>query len=197
MAHNLDFYFFYGSIHSYLSVMRIGAIASAAGVDVRWQPFNLREILIEQNNTAFTKNEVKMNYFWHDVERRASRHKIPFAGRAPYPADPDLLALRVGLIAAQEKWCEHYSRATFHQWFIGRRAPGVDDHVERVLASLDKSPAPIIARAKSAEGEGLLKTATDAARKLGIFGAPTFAIGPEIFWGDDRLEDALAFAARR
>jgi 2-hydroxychromene-2-carboxylate isomerase len=42
-----------------------------------------------------------------------------------------------------------------------------------------------------------LKTATDAARKLGIFGAPTFAIGPEIFWGDDRLEDALAFASRR
>jgi 2-hydroxychromene-2-carboxylate isomerase len=197
MAHILDFYFFYGSIHSYLSVMRIGAIASTAGVDVRWQPFNLREILIEQNNTAFTKNEVKMNYFSHDVERRASRHKIPFAGRAPYPADPDLLALRVGLIAAQERWCEDYSRATFHQWFIGRRAPGVDDHVERVLASLDKSPAPIIARAMSAEGERLLKTATDAARKLGIFGAPTFAIGPEIFWGDDRLEDALAFAARR
>ena len=64
MAGNLDFYFFYGSIHSYLSVMRIGALASAAHVKVRWQPFNLREILIEQNNTAFTKNEVKMNYFW-------------------------------------------------------------------------------------------------------------------------------------
>src|SRR5215469_3995779 len=63
MAGHLDFYFFYGSIHSYLSVMRIGALASAAGVEVRWQPFNLREILIEQNNTAFTKNDVKMNYF--------------------------------------------------------------------------------------------------------------------------------------
>src|SRR6516164_2780663 len=122
MAGHLDFYFFYGSIHSYLSVMRIGALASAAGVAVRWQPFNLSEILIEQNNTAFTKNDVKMNYFWHDVERRAHRHKIPFAGRAPYPADPDLLALRVGLIAAQEKWCDDYSRATFHDWFTGRRA---------------------------------------------------------------------------
>ena len=106
MAGHLDFYFFYGSIHSYLSVMRLGALASAAGVAVRWQPFNLREILIEQNNTAFTKNDVKMNYFWHDIERRARRHNIPFAGRAPYPADPDLLALRVGLIAAQEKWCD-------------------------------------------------------------------------------------------
>src|SRR5262245_39162451 len=85
--------------------MRIEATAVRAGVTVRWRPFNLREILIEQNNTGFTRNEVKMNYVWHDVERRAKRHGIPFAGRAPYPADPDLLALRVGLIAGQEGWC--------------------------------------------------------------------------------------------
>jgi 2-hydroxychromene-2-carboxylate isomerase len=158
---------------------------------------HLREILIEQNNTAFTKNEVKMNYFWHDVERRAHGHGIPFAGRAPYPADPDLLALRVGVIAAQEGWCGDYSRATFYDWFIGRRAPGVGNHIERVLTSLDKPAASIIARAKSADGDLLLQQATDAARKLGIFGAPTFAIGQEIFWGDDRLEDALDFASRR
>jgi 2-hydroxychromene-2-carboxylate isomerase len=83
---------------SYLTVMRIDALAAGAQIEVRWQPFNLREILVEQNNTAFTKNEVKMNYFWHDVERRAHGHGIPFAGRAPYPADPDLLALRVGVM---------------------------------------------------------------------------------------------------
>jgi 2-hydroxychromene-2-carboxylate isomerase len=101
----------------------------------------------------------------------------------------------VGLIAAQENWCADYSRATFHQWFIGRRAPGVADHVERVLASLGKSSAPIIARGRSAEGDHLLKEVTDDARKLGIFGAPTFAIGQEILWGDDRLAEALSFAS--
>ena len=121
-----------------------------------------------------------MNYFWHDVERRAHGHGIPFA-------DPDLLALRVGVIAAQEGWCGDYSRATFYDWFIGRRAPGVGNHIERVLTSLDKPAASIIARAKSADDDLLLQQATDAARKLGIFGAPTFAIGQEIFWGDDRL----------
>lgn len=173
------------------------ASASAAHVEVRWRPFNLREILVEQNNTAFTKNEVKMNYFWHDVERRAVRHKIPFTGRAPYPADPELLALRVGVIAAEDGWCADYSRTTFHEWFIGQRAPGVEDHVERVLASLGKPPAPIFARARSADGERLLKEATDGARKLGIFGAPTFATGSEIYWGDDRLADALSFASGR
>jgi hypothetical protein len=83
VAAPLEFFFFYGSIHSYLSVMRIEAMAARAGVTVRWRPFNLREILIEQNNTGFTRNEVKMNYVWHDVERRAKRHGIPFAGRAP------------------------------------------------------------------------------------------------------------------
>jgi 2-hydroxychromene-2-carboxylate isomerase len=197
MAGQLDFYFFYGSIHSYLSVMRIGALAAAAGVEVRWQPFNLREILIEQGNTAFVKNEVKMNYFWHDVERRAIRRGIPFAGRAPYPADPDLLALKVGVIAAQERWCADYSRATFHDWFIERRAPGVADHVERILASLGRLPAPLVDRATSADGEDLLKNATDAARRLGIFGAPTFAVGAEIFWGDDRLEEAIGFASHQ
>ena len=195
MAVPLEFFFFYGSIHSYLSVMRIEAMAARAGVAVRWRAFNLREILIEQNNTGFTRNEVKMNYVWHDVERRAKRHGIPFAGRAPYPADPDLLALRVGLIAAQGGWCTPYSRATFHDWFIDRRAPGVGDHVERVLSSLGKS-ADVIARAESAEGTRLMQEATDAARKLGIFGAPTFAVGTEIFWGDDRLEEAIAFATR-
>jgi 2-hydroxychromene-2-carboxylate isomerase len=197
MAGTLDFHFFYGSIHSYLSVMRIEALAAAARVAVRWRPFNLREILIEQNNTAFLKNDVKMNYFWHDVERRAARQKIPFAGRAPYPADPELLALRVGLIAAQKGWCAAYSRATFHEWFIRRRAPGVADHVEHVLTSLGKAAEPVIARARGADGARLMQEATDDARKLGIFGAPTFAIGSEIFWGDDRLEEALGFASKR
>jgi 2-hydroxychromene-2-carboxylate isomerase len=108
-----------------------------------------------------------------------------------------MMPLRVGRVAAQDGWCADYSRTTFHEWFIGRRAPGVADHVERVLAALGRPPAPIIARATSAEGASLLKAATDEARKLGIFGAPTFAIGRDIFWGDDRLEEALGFASGR
>jgi 2-hydroxychromene-2-carboxylate isomerase len=73
--------------------------------------------------------------------------------------------------------------------------PGVVDHLERILATLGKLPAPIIARAKSTDGERLMRESTDDARRLGIFGAPTFAIGSKIFWGDDRLADALSFAS--
>jgi 2-hydroxychromene-2-carboxylate isomerase len=190
---NLDFYFFYGSIYSYLSVVRIGALASAAHAEVRWRPFNIDRT--EQHRIQEERGEDEL--FLARGRKARRRHKIPFTGRAPYPVDPELLALRVGVIAAEDGWCADYSRTTFHEWFIGQRAPGVAAHVERTLASLGKSPAPIIARAKSADGERLLKEATDGARKLGIFGAPTFAIGSEIYWGGDRLADALSFASGR
>jgi 2-hydroxychromene-2-carboxylate isomerase len=197
MSARLDFFFFYGSIYTYLSVMRIDSLARSAGVEVRWRPFNLREILIEQNNTGFVRNPVRMNYSWRDVERRARRHNLTFAPRPPYPVDPDLLALRVGVLAAAEGWCPAYTQATYRDWFLQHKATGVGAHVEEVLAAIAKSPAEIIARAASPEIADRLSKETDAARTLGIFGAPTFAIGTEIFWGDDRLEEAIEYAVQQ
>jgi len=192
----IDFFQFYGSIHSYLSVMRITKLAAGAGVIVRWRPFNLREILIEQNNTDFVKNPVKMSYFWRDIERRAKKLGIKFRGPAPYPADPDLVALRTGIVAAQQGWCESYSVATFKAWFLDQRPPGRDNNVADILAGLGKNAQEILALAVSDETAARLKAETQAARNLGIFGSPSFAVGKEIFWGDDRLDDAMAVAAR-
>ncbi len=196
MPKTLDFFFFYGSIHTYLSVMRIEGLAAAAGVELRWRPFNLRDILVEQNNTAFARNPVRLAYNWRDIERRAARLGIPFQGPAPYPVDPDLLALRVGLVAAHEGWCAEYTKATFRAWFLEHMASGVRENVAAVLAALHRPATQMIAQAAAPETLDRLKAATDAARELGIFGSPSFAAGREIFWGDDRLEDAIAWAAR-
>jgi 2-hydroxychromene-2-carboxylate isomerase len=195
MPAQLDFFFFYGSIHTYLSVMRIEMLASRSHIDIRWRPFNLRQILIEQNNTSFAKNQVRLNYNWRDIERRAARLGIPFAGPAPYPADPDLLALRVGALAAVEGWCPEYSKATFRAWFLERKASGLPDNVAAVLADLGKPSRETMARATTHAIDARLEAETDAARQLGIFGSPTFVVGTELFWGDDRLEDALAYAS--
>ncbi len=196
MPEKLDFFFFYGSIHTYLSVMRIDALARAAGVGVTWRPFNLREILVEQNNTSFARNPVRLAYNWRDIERRAQRLGVPFQGRPAYPVDPDLLALRVGVVAASQGWCADYTRATFRAWFLENKPTGAVDHVADILASLGRPAAEVIAEAQSPAADALLKAATGAARAHGIFGSPTFAVGAEIFWGDDRLEDALAWATR-
>src|SRR5579871_2217358 len=125
MAHPIDFFFFFGSLHTYLSVMRIEALAAARDIEIRWRPFNLRAMLVEQNNTAFARNPVRLAYNWRDIERRASSLGVPFAGPAPYPADPELLALRVGTVAAAEGWCAAYTKATFAAWFLDKRVAGL------------------------------------------------------------------------
>ena len=192
MTPTVEFFFFYGSIHTYLSVMRIEKLAATARFEIRWRPFNLREILIEQNNIAFARNQIRLNYNWRDIERRAAKFNIPFTGRPPYPVDPELLALRVGVVAAAEGWCAEYTKATFRAWFLDKEASGLPQNVEKVLAGLGKPAAEIVARARSPETDVQLKATTDRARELGVFGSPTFVVGNEIFWGDDRLEDALA-----
>jgi 2-hydroxychromene-2-carboxylate isomerase len=113
MPKQLDFFFFYGSTYTYLTVMRIEGAAQLAGIEVRWRPFNVREIMIEQNNIPFRGKPVKMQYMWRDIERRAARYGIPFNRVPTYPVDSGNLANRVGVLAATEGWCPEYTRATY------------------------------------------------------------------------------------
>jgi len=188
----MDIFFFIGSGYTYLTVMRVGALARQAGVPLVWRPFSLRAIMTEQSNFP-RNNPVKLKYIWRDIERRAARHGFGFTSGLPYPVDPDLLANRVAVLAALEGWCEEYAVATYKAWCLEHEAPG---DPAKVLSKLGKDAARIVERANSAEIRKRFDHETDAARKLGIFGAPTFAVGDEIFWGDDRLEEALAWARR-
>ncbi|WP_210200047.1 DsbA family protein [Mesorhizobium sp. WSM3868] len=72
----LDFFYFFGSGYSYLSVMRIADMAKQAGVAVRWRPFNVRTVMAE-NNIALRTQAAKVKYMWRDVERRAAMHGLP------------------------------------------------------------------------------------------------------------------------
>lgn len=190
----LDFFFFYGSTYTYLTVMRMEEAAARAGVEVRWRPFDVRQIMIEQDNIPFRDKPVKRRYMWRDIERRATRHGIPF-GRIPtYPVDPDLLANRVGVVSAAEGWCPEYSRAIYRAWFLEDRPPGEPEGLGEILHSLGKDPDAVISRANSQEIRDKYDAETDLARDMGIFGSPTFVAGGEIFWGDDRLEDAFEWS---
>jgi 2-hydroxychromene-2-carboxylate isomerase len=194
MTQALDFFFFIGSTYTYLAVSRIEAAAARAGVPVRWRPFSVRTIMREQSNNPFAGKPAKMGYMWRDLERRAGRHSIEFRSIPPYPVDPDELANRVAALASIEGWCPGYTRATYRSWFLEARVPGEIPNVRSVLAELGKDPDAVIAKANGQEVRDRYAAQTDAARSLGIFGSPTFAWGSEIFWGDDRLEDALDWA---
>ena len=194
MTRALDFFFFIGSTYTYLSVSRVDAAAAKAGVTVRWRPFSVRTLMREQNNSPFTGKPAKMSYMWRDVERRAKRQSIEFRSIPPYPVDPDELANRVATLSAVEGWCPDYTRATYRSWFLESKVPGEVANVRALLAQLSRDPDAVIAKANSQEIRDRYAAETGAARELGIFGSPTFACGKEIFWGDDRLEDALDWA---
>jgi len=194
MARPLDFFLSLVSTYTYLAVNRAQEVASREGVTLRWRPFNVRAIMMEQDNRPFVGKPAKLKYMWRDLERRAVRHGIPFKSIPPYPVDPDLLNNRVASLAALEGWCPEYAKASYHDWFLEGKVAGDVDNVRAILGRLGKDPDKVIARANSDEIRSRLDAETDAARKLGIFGSPTFAYGDEIFWGDDRLEDAIDWA---
>jgi 2-hydroxychromene-2-carboxylate isomerase len=191
MSNTLDFFLFLGSTYTYLAVNRAEDVARRHGIELRWRPFSVRTIMFEQNNRPFVGKPVKMAYMWRDLERRALRHGIPFAGIPNYPNDADELAGRVATVAALEGWCPAFARASYAAWFLENKDPGKPETLVPILERLGKPAADVIAHANGDDVRGRYAAETEAARGLGIFGSPTFVCGTEIFWGDDRLEDAL------
>ena len=191
MPMHMDFFLSLASTYTYLAVNRAEQLATRAGVVLHWRPFSVRTIMVEQNNRPFAGKPVKLAYMWRDLERRAQRHGIPFASIPPYPVDADGLANRVATLAAAEGWCPEFAKASYHAWFLGNSDPGEVENLSCALRRTGRDPSEIIARANSPETHAKFSAETDAARALGIFGSPTFVCGTELFWGDDRLEEAI------
>ena len=191
MEKHLDFYCFLGSTYTYLAVNRAEEVAGHENITLRWRPFSVRSIMLEQNNRPFIGKPVKLSYMWRDIERRAHRYGIPFKSIPNYPNDAEELANRVATLAALEGWCPQFAKAAYAAWFIENKDPGKVEYLSDVLRGMNRDPDKVIAGANSQEVRDKYAAETELARSMGIFGSPTFVCGSEIFWGDDRLEDAI------
>ena len=191
----VDFWIEYGSTYTYLSVARIGRTAAARGVEVRWQPFYVMPIFNELGmpQGPFLPFPGKTAYMWRDIERRAARHGTPYAKPSTYPVS-SLLTARIACIAANEGWCRPFTEGVFELHWTRNILIGSDENLHIVLTDLGHSPSALIARAQDESVKAALKLQTEQAKALGIFGAPSFTVGRELFWGDDRLEEALDWA---
>ena len=191
----IDFWIEYGSTYTYLSVARMGRLAQASGIQVRWQPFFVMPIMAELGMTQgpFLPFPSKTAYMWRDIERRASRHGVPYARPSTYPVNP-LLTARIACMAAAEGWCQAFTENAFRLHWTENVLIGSEENLRRALLAVGKDSRSLVERAQSAEVKDALKAQTARAKSLGIFGAPSFTVGEELFWGDDRLEDALEWA---
>lgn len=192
----ISFWFSIGSTYTYLSLMRLPEVARRTGATFDLRPFSLRAITREMNNIPFSTKPIKARYMWRDIERRAGRYGFEAKVPAPYPLPQLDLANRVAIVGRQEGWCEAYAMETYKRWFQAGEPPGEEPNLSGCLTAIGQQPEHIVERAASPEIESAYHAATDEARALEIFGAPTFVVGRERFWGDDRLEDAIAWAQR-
>jgi 2-hydroxychromene-2-carboxylate isomerase len=188
-AHHIDFWFTMGSTYSYLSVSRLADVERSTGVTFRWRPFHLLIILQEMKHVPFADKPTKSAYMWRDIERRAAMYGIPMKLPVPYPAKQSVVANLVATVGTRESWGADFVRAAYRRWFQRGEETGSEPNVSESLHDIGQEPKRVLALANSENTKATLTAETDAARELGIFGSPTFTVGRELFWGDDRLAD--------
>jgi 2-hydroxychromene-2-carboxylate isomerase len=194
----LEFWFDFGSNYSYLSMMRIEALAQQAGIQLALKPFLLGPIFksFGWESSPFVLQKLKGEYTWHDMQRQCDKYGLAWTRPTAFPRRA-LLPLRVALLGAEQPWVWEFCKQIMHANFVDDRE--IDDPilVADILMSLALPAGELLARAQSDGNKEALRGQSEEAAARGVFGAPMFFWGDEMFWGNDRLEDAVACAAER
>lgn len=199
MRPKLDFWYEFASTYSYLAALRIEALARERKVDIVWRPFLLGPIFKAQgwDSSPFTLYPAKGGYMWRDLERLSAVEGLAFRKPDPFPQS-SLLAARIAWTDQMIVRRPEYSRRVFLAEFAGGVRIDDEDVLAGLLRSLDLDDRVILAAARSDQVKLRLRRETDEAIRLGLFGAPSFVTADgELFWGNDRLEAALDWAAGR
>jgi 2-hydroxychromene-2-carboxylate isomerase len=193
----LEFWYEFASTYSYLAALRIETLAEEAGVDVRWRPFLLGPIFSAQgwNSSPFTLYPAKGRYMWRDLEREAAALGLPFRRPNPFPQN-SLTAARVAVYGLDHPWGVTFAKAVYQAEFGEGRSIAEPAAVHAILVRLGLDADSILKTAAAEPNKTRLKALTEQARSRGVFGAPTFFTEDgEMFWGNDRLSQALAWAS--
>jgi 2-hydroxychromene-2-carboxylate isomerase len=190
----IDFWYSIGSTYTCLTVFRLAEVTAQSGATFVWRPFDVRSIMVAQNNIPFRDKPVKAAYMWRDIDRRAALYGLRLRLPAPYPLERLDFANRIAVLGATEGWCAAYTRAAYRLWFQEGLPAGSEPNVSRSLTEIGQDPGRVLPLVESPAIRDALARETAEAATLGVFGAPSFVVEGEVFWGDDRLEDAIAWA---
>ena len=187
-----------GSTYTFLTALRIKSKLKEENVNIEINPISIRYIMKNQNNIPFPpEKKSKVDYMWRDIQRRAELYGIPKPSLpVPYPLKNFDMANKVGIVANNEGWYLDYFEETYRQWFLEGREAGSEANLEATLEKLGKNMSILIKNTKEQKIENTYLTNTKKAMEIGVFGAPSFSVNNDIFWGDDRLEDAILFLKR-
>ena len=193
----IDFYFSIGSTYTYLTVSRILDVEKKHQVKFNWKPFSVRAIMKEMNNIPFPKEKMnKVNYMWRDIERRAKGYGFFAKTPVPYPLTEFDLANKLAILGLNESWGIDYVRLTYKRWFQEGKEPATEPNISEICKELKIDKEKVISNANSSDIKNQYLKNTESARKNKVFGSPSFIVNNEIFWGDDRMEDAITWSKK-
>jgi 2-hydroxychromene-2-carboxylate isomerase len=192
----LEFWYDLASTYSYVAAMRVEGECARAGVELAYRPFLLGPIfsdLLGIKDSPFNAQPVRGRYMWRDLERLCQKHGIAWRRPTTFPRN-SVLAARVACCAGAA--IGPVTRAIFSANFAEDRDIADPAVLRAVVVSAGGDGGLLVEQAQSAEVKARLRANTSDAQRLGIFGAPDFLVNGELFFGQDRLEDAIAWARR-
>ncbi|HEY0062442.1 MAG TPA: 2-hydroxychromene-2-carboxylate isomerase [Telluria sp.] len=191
---DIEFWFDFGSNYSYLSMMRIGRLAAAADLRVQLKPFMLGPIFksLGWETSPFVLQTMKGNYVWRDMQRQCDKYGLRWQRPSVFPRNA-LLAARVALHGEGTDWVDAFCERVMLANFAEDREIGDEQVIAGILSALGADSEAMIAAARTEACKNMLRARTADAQARGIFGAPMFFVGREMFWGNDRLEDACGW----
>lgn len=189
------FYFDLGSPYAYLAAERVSALFAAAGLEQpKWQPVLLGGLFKRFGRDSWANGPGRAEGI-AEVERRAIAYGLPpLAWPDPWPGNT-LFAMRAATFAKQTGRTVSFALAAFRQAFAAGRDLSDPENVLIAGAATELHPRALL---KAAETQGVkqaLREATEGAAELGVVGVPSLVVDTEVFWGDDRLEEAVAAAS--
>jgi 2-hydroxychromene-2-carboxylate isomerase len=192
----LTFWFEFASTYSYPAAIRIRALTQQSGVGLVYRPFLLGPIFSAQgwSDSPFNIYESKGRYMWRDLARLCDSYGLAFRKPSVFPQN-GLLAARVALVGLSEGWGEDFIEAVYTAQFAEGRLIHDPAVLQAILRALKRDPKEAFDASQSPEIKAQLRAHTEQAQALAIFGAPSFTTQDgELFWGNDRLEAAIAWA---
>jgi 2-hydroxychromene-2-carboxylate isomerase len=193
----VEFWYEFASTYSYPAAMRVEAAAKAADVELLWRPFLLGPIFGSQgwNDSPFNIYPAKGKYMWRDMARICEAQGLALKEPVRFPQN-GLKAARLALLGQDEDWGAAFTRRVYLANFSEQKDISEETVLSGILSSLGLDAPALLTQSNEPTNKERLKAQTEEAIARGIFGAPSFLVGDELFWGNDRLEAALEWAKR-
>ena len=194
MSKPIDFYFDFSSPYGYLGSVRIDALAAAHGRSVHWRPVLLGAVFNNVGNMPMMNIPHKARYSWHDLQRTARFHGIPFKRPSLFPQSTQVAARAVLWLQANRDHATaiRFAHAVYAAMFVQDQDITSTERILDIAAGIGINRAALAEALQTPELKNALKAEVAHAIERGVFGAPFIIVDGESFWGFDRFDQLAA-----